>query len=472
MRKLYICLSLIMVGLDLSAQHFLVSPYLQIGHHPSPTSITLLWQTDIQDQNWVVEYQSAGTKNWTPQTGPTFTNIQIAQTVPHRIYTCLLTNLKPGEIGNYRVLKNGEVVFSSVIHTPKLANQPQKFVVFGDIGAGTKESVEIAKGVYEADADIAFVPGDIVYDNGLIREYQKRFWPIYNTTKVDTAGFPIMSKIPFVGAVGNHDADTRDLNRYPDALAYYYYWKQPLNGPIFQEGTSVLPNLIGTEENKKAFLSAAGESYPRMTQFSFEYGNAHWLILDADNYVDFTDKTLLDWIKEDLNKAQASEWRFVLFHHPGFNSSIEHFEQQQTRLLAPLFEAGKVDVVFTGHVHNYQRSYPLTFHPESKGIQLIGGRDGKTLRGKVVNGAWNLDKVFDGEKNTSPKGVIYIVTGAGGQDLYNPEQQEKPDSWQGFTSKFISQFHTFTTGEITGKKLVIRQLSATGKEVDRFEIKH
>ena len=472
MKKIFFCIYLILIGLNLSAQHFLVSPYLQIGHQPTPTTLTLLWQTDMQDQNWVVEYQSAGTKNWTPQTSPTFTNIQITQTIPHRLYTCLLNNLTPGELGRYRVVKNGTVVFSSEVHTPKAANQPQKFVVFGDVGAGTKESVEIAKGVYTAGADIAFIPGDIVYDNGLVREYTKRFWPIYNTEKVDTAGFPIMSSIPFVAAVGNHDADTRDLNRYPDALAYYYYWKQPLNGPVFQEGTNLLPALVATDENRKAFLAAAGEAYPRMTHFSMNYGNAHWLILDADNYVDFTEKSLLDWIKEDLNKAQASEWRFVLFHHPGFNSSVAHYEQQQTRLLAPLFEAGKVDIVFAGHVHNYQRSYPLTFKPQNNGYQLVGGRDGKSLRGKIVNGSWSLDKTFDGEKNTSPKGVIYIVTGAGGQDLYNPEQQDKPDSWQGFTSRFISKFHTFTTGEIDGKKLVIHQLSATGKEVDRFEIKH
>ena len=35
------------------------------------------------------------------------------------------------------------------------------------------------------------------------------------------------------------------------------------------------------------------------------------------------------------------------------------------RILAPTFEAGKVDLVFNGHVHNYQRTYPMTFVPSA-----------------------------------------------------------------------------------------------------------
>ena len=102
------------------------------------------------------------------------------------------------------------------------------------------------------------------------------------------------------------------------------------------------------------------------------------------------------------------------------------------RLLAPTFEAGKVDVVFSGHVHNYQRSYPLRFVPD-KNSTLLVSNDRKTLRGRVVNGRWTLDKTFDGRSDTTPEGVIYVVTGAGGQHLYNPEQQDDRDSWQGFT---------------------------------------
>ncbi len=137
------------------------------------------------------------------------------------------------------------------------------------------------------------------------------------------------------------------------------------------------------------------------------------------------------------------------------------------RLLAPIFEAGKVAIVFSGHVHNYQRSYPLRFVPD-KNSTLLVGRDGTTPLGRVVNGRWTLDKSFDGRTDTTPDGVIYVVTGAGGQHLYNPEQQDDRDSWLGFTHKFISKIHSLTVADVSGSTLTVRQLSGDGDELDRF----
>jgi hypothetical protein len=138
--------------------------------------------------------------------------------------------------------------------------------------------------------------------------------------------------------------------------------------------------------------------------------------------------------------------------------------------VAPVLDAGKVDVVFNGHVHNYQRSYPLRFVPDKQGTLLIGGRDNKTVRGRVVNGQWKLDKSFDGRSDTTPNGVIYLVTGAGGQKLYNPEQNDDPDSWQKFTDKFVSNVHSLTVADVDGKTLTIRQLTSDGTELDRFVV--
>jgi acid phosphatase type 7 len=279
-----------------------------------------------------------------------------------------------------------------------------------------------------------------------------------------------MKSTLFVGAPGNHDTDTRDLDKFPDALSYYYFWNQPLNGPVGTEGSAGLPVVLGNDVNKKAFLAAAGENFPNMTNFSFNYGNAHWTIVDSNPYMDWTDSTLVKWVADDLEKAKDATWHFVMFHHPGFNSAREHYEQQHMRLLSPIFEKGKVDVVFNGHVHNYQRSYPIRFVTDRKGTLLVGGKDNKAVRGRVVNGKWKLDKNFDGKTNTTPQGVIYIVTGAGGQELYNPEQNNDPDSWQKFTDKFVSIEHSFTVADVDGKTLIIRQISADGKELDNFKI--
>ena len=80
---------------------------------------------------------------------------------------------------------------------------------------------------------------------------------------------------------------------------------------------------------------------------------------------------------------------------------------------------------------------------------------------------WTLDKEYNGSTKTRPNGVIYLVTGAGGAGLYNPEQQDKPETWQAFTDKFISKVHSFTQVNVNGKRLELRQISETGAGLDR-----
>jgi hypothetical protein len=277
-------------------------------------------------------------------------------------------------------------------------------------------------------------------------------------------GAPLLRSTLFLAAPGNHDIATRDLEKYPDGLAYFLYWDQPLNGPLGTAGAANTPTLQGPEANRKAFLDAAGAAYPRMANFSFDYGNAHWTVLDANSYVDWTDPALRAWVERDLASARGATWRFVTFHQPGFNSSKKHFDEQRMRLLAEVFEAGGVDLVFSGHVHNYQRTYPLRFVPEKEADGIRVGPKGQ------VAGRWVLDKSFDGRTRTRPDGVIYLVTGAGGAKLYDPEQQDDPGSWQEFTHTFLSKVHGLTVADVGETALTVRQVSAAGEELDHFTV--
>jgi hypothetical protein len=449
---------------------FIVKPYLQIGRTPVQGTLQLLWHAPDSDSDWSVEYRPGADRPWKKAETPAARVVAVASIEPHRVYRAALTGLEPGGTVTYRVLRAGEVIFSSEARAPKSADQPYRFVAFGDCGAGSKEQKPLAYRAFLSRPDLVVIPGDMVYELGLISEYRKKFWPVYNADEPSESGAPLLRSTLFVAAPGNHDTETRDLDKYPDALAYYLYWDQPLNCPLGKEGGPFVPPLNASETNRRAFEAVAGEAYPRMTNFSFDYGNAHWTIVDANPYVDWTDPALSEWVARDLAAAKDATWRFVAFHHPGFNSAREHYEQQQMRLLAPVLEAGKVDVVFNGHVHNYQRSYPLRFVPDKQGTLLVGGRDGKTVRGRVVNGRWTLDKSFDGRTDTTPDGVIYVVTGAGGQKLYNPEQNDDPDSWQKFTDKFFSRAHSLTVADVDGKTLTVRQVTVDGQEVDRFTI--
>lgn len=449
-------------------QSFLVKPYLQIGYVAKQNTLEVIWHTADSNSKWDLEFEND--HNWIKSSNLSVNKIHVKNIVPFFVYHAVMENLVAGKSFKYRVLQNNKPVFESAAMAPKSATQAYSFIAIGDIGAEKSDQKKLALIANNYQPDFIAVPGDIVYDDGLVSEYTKKFWPIYNADIADSNGAPLMRKIPFIAAVGNHDVDNNDLDKHPDALAYYYFWAQPLNGPKVADFANAYPTFKASDENKNAFLAAAGKAYPVMNNFSYDYGNAHWVVIDADTYVDWTNKELTDWVRQDLLKASNATWRFVMFHHPGFNSSREHFEQQQMRLLSPIFEAGKVDVVFNGHVHNYQRSYPLSFVPDRKGTLLIGGKDNKTYRGRVVNGKWTLDKAYDGVNNKKPKGVIYIVTGAGGADLYNPEQTNDPDSWQKFTTKFFATAHSLSYVQINGNSFKLQQISTEGKVVDSFEI--
>jgi hypothetical protein len=447
---------------------FLVKPYLQWGSSAEgrhATSLELLWHDDDRDADWAVTYRPGAGKPWQSAGEPVWRRIAVGGVAPHRVYRVTLAGLDPDADFSYRVSKQGVDVFSSDGQPPGSADRAYRFVVFGDCGVNTLQQRAVAYQTYLARPDLVLLTGDLVYDRGRISEYREKFWPIYNADEASpTAGAPLLRSTVFLASPGNHDLGTRDLGAYPDALAYFLYWSQPLNGPPGDEGSAHVAALSGPEGNIKAFRDAAGSAYPRMANFSFDYRNAHWTVLDANPYVDWTDSALQSWVERDLAAAKSATWRFVAFHQPGFQSARKHSDEQNMRVLAELFEAGRVDVVFTGHVHNYQRSFPLRFVASPR----PGGR--RMQSKELIDGRWTLDKRFDGITNTQPEGVIYLVTGAGGASLYNPEQQDDPSSWSEFTCRFVSKVHSLTVASVDGNKLTIRQVSDQGAELDRFTV--
>ncbi len=448
---------------------FLEKPYLQLGNAPQLSqseSLELLWHTTAAPANWGVDIKTSKDAAWRSMDRPASTSINAPGTPPHLVYRTLLKGLVPGEDFQYRVLKSGDAVFAATGRARKSAAQPYRMVVFGDCAQGTPASRAIAYQTSLAKPDFVFIPGDIVYSSGRISEYRDKFYPVYNAeTASAEVGAPLIRSIPFIAAPGNHDTALTNFQRFADALAYFLYWDQPLNGFVpAADSHAAVHRLTGNEEAQPPFLASAGSRYPLMANFSFDYGNAHWTVLDSNPYMDWNNQELRDWVAKDLASARNATWRFVGYHHPGFNSAREHFTDQWMRTLAPVFEAGKVDVVFQGHVHNYQRDYPFTFTPKPQ-------PDGATLGPKgEMAGEWKFDKEFEDGAGATPKGVIYIVTGGGGAELYSPDMQKDPSTWQPFTNKFVSEVHSFSVIDISGKTFRLKQISDTGEEVDSFQI--
>lgn len=446
-----------------AADPFVVKPYLQLGERSAPGELALVWHAADRDEEWRVETSGQGANSWKRAEITSAKTAALEGAASRRVRVARLVAEPGTDRLLYRLSLGGKVVFEGSATPPRPRGKPFRFVAFGDCGAGTQEERAIAYQAYQIHPDFVFITGDIIYDRGRLSEYHDRFWPVYQApTASPRSGAPFLQSTLFVAAAGNHDIANRNLDRFPDGLAYFYNWVQPLNGPIDLETGKPFPALEGSAEHRRAFSTAAGAAYPVMANFSFDYGDSHWVVLDSNPYIDPTDPKLVDWILRDFAQARTAAWKFVAFHHPGFNSSRKHFEQQQMRLLAPTLERAGVNLVFSGHVHNYQRTYPLRFKPERDSA-------GRPIRsGDRAPGEWTLDQSYDGRARTVPSGVIYLVTGAGGAHLYDSDQEDDPASWQPFTYKFLSKINSFTVVDVGAKELAIRQIDLQGRERDRF----
>lgn len=433
----------------------IVPPMVQLGTG-KPNSVVLIWHTTESADGYSLTFSQG---NKPVEVDSTSKTLFVEGKSPRTIHTATLTNLKPGIRVDYTLSKHAQIVSQNDFVAPKSTDQPYTFGVFGDFGTGTKIQGQVVYQAYKANPDLFVLTGDLVYNKGRYGEYETRFFPYLASQTVDPErGVPLMSRTLTVGVPGNHDILDRDFDASPEALSYFYFWNQPLNGPLTQNGEKNTATLKGPQERQAAFLKNAGAAYPRMSNFSFDYANAHWTCLDANPYVDWTDPKLRSWLRQDLAKAKNKTWRFVAFHQPGFHSSASHQSEKQMRLVADIFEDAKVDIVFCGHVHNYQRTKPIQVGQKRNQPAPILNRDD-----------WPTDEKFDGKTNTKPKGVIYIVSGAGSAGLYNQELNDHPLAWKPFQAEYIAKWG-LTLVKVSGGRLTLTQIDTEGKTLDQITV--
>jgi len=390
-------------------------------------------------------------------------------------WTAVLDGLALGRKYFYRVRGNGLTLAAGYVTTRQPRGQRVRFVSFGDNSYGDISDRAIAYHTYQQHPDFVMNCGDNVYESGTDDEYQRYFFPVYNAdVAAPRIGAPLLRSVPFYTVIANHDVQGKDedgheiadFTRNPDALAYYTAMHLPLNGP---EVPTYSTPTMGPADRVTAFQASAGARFPRMANYSFDYGDAHLLCLDSNRYIDPNDSALQQWIAADLSSSDAA-WKFVVFHHPPFNVGNEHYDVQHMRVLAPLFEAHGVDVVLSGHEHNYQRPRPIRFRPSGVGNSAdIGEKD------RRVSGRFTVDRAFDGVTNTRPDGVLYIVTGAGGKHLYDAGFTDNPARWTHaddghveYVAKMVTDRHSFSVFDVESTRLTMTQIDEAGGEIDRI----
>lgn len=90
--------------------------------------------------------------------------------------------------------------------------------------------------------------------------------------------------------------------------------------------------------------------------YSWDYGKAHFIVLEVDGYESVApDSWQYWWLENDLSRVTKT-WKFVFFHIPLYSCGLLGGPDLEARAaLHPLFREHGVDIVFNGHSHNYQR---------------------------------------------------------------------------------------------------------------------
>ncbi len=468
---LAVLLSALLLAAHASAQEFIAKPYLQPGPQGpvGPTdTLFLRWITDSTPGNFTVTVQPA--KGQSRAVAVTREPLEFAQPKQSLLrYTARIDGLPTDSSFRYSVQLNGTPVRQVTARTRATPGKPVRLALMGDMASGKPGQQKIAHQIALADPHAVITLGDIVYKYGRMSEYTQHFWHTYANAPEPspTAGAPLMGGVVFHATLGNHDAFVGRLNTYDDALAAHLVFTAPLTGPA-------TPGPWATQLPKgpvaDRFRRLAGPAYPALSLHSYDHGDIHFAVIDNSGGGKSDDPAVARWLEQDL-RASKARWKAVLMHCPPFQVSVAHYPEQRQRRLAPLLEACKVDLVLSGHVHNYQRSHPLRFQP-------FPGTPKGASSSAYVNGSFAIDTTFDGADDTTPDGVLYIVAGGGGttlnktpvKDNLEDLPEEGRDNFAPFNATTFATDNSFVLLETSGSRLTLRALDSNGKEVDRVAI--
>ena len=279
-----------------------------------------------------------------------------------------LTGLEPSHLYCYQLL-DGELALTepAPLTTAAAPNAPNalRFVALGDTGSGSPAQLAIAKRLAAEPFDLMLFLGDLAYESGTPGQFESRFFAVYRD---------FMRYVPVYPAIGNHERRTRE------------------GRPYFE-----------------AFVLPEPERY-----YSFDWGDVHFVSIDTTE----RNAEQLIWLDQDLAKNKLP-WVIVFGHHPMYTNSLRGPQLWIRRAFAKILTRHKVDLVLTGHEHQYERF-------------KVGG-------------------------------VNYIVSGGGGGQLTRFFGRSR--------ALKQAKAHHFLSFEVSAEKLVMKAIDISGHEIETLELK-
>ncbi len=288
------------------------------------------------------------------------------------VYQAALTNLQPGARYTYAVELAGKATAPRAFKTFHPRADSVRFIAYGDSRSNPRVHRVVAGRFLEHEPEFVLHTGDLVLAGKDYGQWLQQFFePVRG----------VADQVPFFAVPGNHE---EDLKNY---LAYF-----PMKG-----------------SNR---------------WYSFDAGPVH--VLAIDYHFEKETHEQFKFAKNDLLESKAP-WKVVFLHNPIFNFG-GHSSSWGHQHYLPLFHEAKVDIVFAGHSHFYERFRPVApTNPPS---------------------AW---------------AVTAITTGGGGAEL----NRVLPHPAQAFG---VSTNH-FVAVEASRDRLVAKAIRVDGAEIDQFEIR-
>ncbi|MBU8870358.1 MAG: metallophosphoesterase family protein [Gemmatimonadales bacterium] len=319
-----------------------------------------------------------------------------------------LEGLLPDTEYSYQVVSGDRLSSEHIFRTlperrPDGTSAPFPFIAYGDNRSKPDRHEEVIDSILKGPAPSLVVStGDLVYSGSDRKRWFREF--------LDPAE-ALFARVPIMLSLGNHDLDL-DAPK-PRPLAPFWLENFAFPGHLDDPG------------------------YGRW--FSLDAGGVHFLILDSTSE---KNEDQMRWLREDLSSAESrgADFRIAVFHHPPYAAGGHDSSLSLRRIWEPLFVEHGVDLVFNGHNHYYQRSWPV-----------VGG--------EVQARAMHQEGSDIIQAGQAP---VYVVTGGGGAPLYDPKEKD-------FVAVSAKSHHHVLVQYVPGA-LNCRAIDTNGVILDEFTL--
>jgi len=249
----------------------------------------------------------------------------------------VLKNLPPGTECRYRVLVGDQAMpFLRFTAAPAKAT-PFRFAAYGDSGGNAAEHERIAKAIHSHRPAFVVHTGDFVPQGDTGRGFPAEFF---------VPARSLIGECPLIPAPGDND------RRAMDAYAGYF----------------------GLPKDR--------------AWFTWTYGDLQLFVLNSNEPL-APGSAQGRWLAEALASSR-SRWKIAALHHPLYSSGPHGSQHGVRRGVLPLFLQHGVDLVLSGHDHDYERLHPVAAGPDPSAnafVEIVSGGGGQQLH-PVIPQPW------------------------------------------------------------------------------------